>query len=187
MAESQGCSVVVVVMVTLLAFVVGGGVGAAAIYFTLAANPSLAGGTTTTTTVAADCPPCKEIAPVATGGSANYALVYPIEESLRVTGTLSPDLIKDQVKSRRYTFSKCYQDALDKDPNVKGEMSIQFTVSGSTGRIIAAIERDTKIDKRIHDCVFTEIKKWKFEPTKSPDSVARFDMLFVPIGGAPGE
>lgn len=187
MAESQGCSVVVVVMVTLLAFVVGGGIGAAAIYFTLSANPSLAGLPTTTTAVATDCPPCEDAPVAAVGTAANYALVYPIEESLRVTGTLSPDVIKDQVKSRRYTFSKCYQDALDKDPSLKGEMSIQFTVSGSSGRIIAAIERDTKIDRRIHDCVFAEIKKWKFEPTKAADSVARFDMLFVPIGGAPVE
>lgn len=183
MAESQGCSVVVVVMVSLLALVVGGGAGAAAVYFVLAANPGLAD----LPTAEVECPPCKEVAPVAAGDAAKYALVYPIEESLRVTGALSADLIKDQVKSRRYTFSKCYQDALDKDPSLKGEMSIQFTVSGSTGRIIAAIERDTKIDKRIHDCVFTEIRKWKFEPTKAPDSVARFDMLFVPIGGVPGE
>jgi hypothetical protein len=64
-------------------------------------------------------------------------------------------------------------------------MSVQFTVSGSKGNIIAAVERDTAINASIKECVLTEVKKWKFEPATGSNSVVRFDMLFVPISSAP--
>lgn len=183
MAESQGCSVVVVVMVTGLAFFLGAGAGAAGLWFGMPYIEDSSGTTAVAEVPSTECPPCE--AAVAAGSASDYALVYPIEESLRVQGKLDPELVKNQVKAKRYEFSKCYREAIEKDPSVKGEMSVQFTVSGSKGNIIAAVERDTAINASIKECVLTEVKKWKFEPATGSNSVVRFDMLFVPISSAP--
>lgn len=186
MSEPQGCSVVVVFMVSALAFLAGAAGGAAGVYFF--APKSTTQSTTVVEAPAQVCPPCEQVAAQAAAGK-DYALVYPIEDTLKISGgTLPMDAVRNLVKSKRHVFSKCYQDALTKQPGLKGEMTLQFRVSGSSGRVITTAERELKIgNDQVRDCVFTEVKKWTFEPTKGPDSDVRFDMLFVPLGSAPME
>lgn len=185
MSEPQGCSVVVVFMVSALAFLAGAGGGAAGVYF-FAPKPEAT--TTVVEAPAQACPPCEQQA-AQVGGGKDYALVYPIEDTLKISGgTLPMDAVRNLVKSKRHVFSKCYQDALTKEPGLKGEMTLQFRVSGSTGRVLTTAERELKIgNDQVRECVFAEVKKWTFEPTKGPDSDVRFDMLFVPLGSAPME
>lgn len=185
MAERQGCSVIVVVLVSAFAFVVGALAGAGGLYVVVRNDPSSVGIepevkvvkqtiTTTPQPVARQMP--------------DYGLLYPIEETLRIQGKLPAESVTSTVKDKRYSLRECYQKGLEKDPTLKGEISIQFTVSGDTGKVIAALERNTDIgNKAVKDCIVKNIKSWQLKPTKAGDSVVRFDMLLIPLTSAPTE
>ncbi len=181
MAEKQGCSVVVVVMIALVCIVLGvvaGGLG-----FMFFGVQEVSGDSP----IAVDGDPAIATPPaVPTAGSApDYALLYPIEESLRVEGKLEQKAVTDQVKNKRFELRKCYQTALTKNPDLKGEMSLQFTVSGDTGKVIAALERHTDIgDSGVKKCILDEVKSWKMPATKAGESVVKFDILMIPISSA---
>jgi hypothetical protein len=83
---------------------------------------------------------------------------------------------------------ECYQSGLNKDPSLKGEMSVQFTVSGDTGKVIAALERSTDIgNAAVRDCILNNIRGWQLASTRKGDSVVRFDFLLLPLASAPTE
>ena len=184
MAEKHGCSTIVVVLASAFAFVVGALGGAAALFFVVQDDPSIVGIEPTVTVV--EKPATVETKPV--GQTPDYGLLYPIEETLRIQGKLPPESVTNMVKDNRYSLRECYQSGLDKDPSLKGEISVQFTVSGDTGRVIAALERNTDIgNKVVRDCIINNIKGWQLASTKAGDSVVRFDMLLIPLASAPTE
>lgn len=173
MAESKGCSVVVVALVTALAFVVGAAAGAGAMWFT---NP-----------VPADVP-----APVVTAPTAGdtklaqgqtYAAAFPLPETLRVEGPLSEEVVREVVLGRRAELRECYQAGIDRDPSLKGEISLQFTIAGSNGAVTAAVQRYTKFaDPLVTECILGKVKTWKF-PKAASASVVKFDLLLIAITG----
>lgn len=180
MSEKQGCSTVVAVLVAAFALVVGALGGAGAMYFWTSSNSE--GPAPQVVTPAAD--------PVVAKAAAmpDYGLLYPIEETLRIQGKLPPESVTAMVKDKRYSMRECYQKGLDKDPTLKGEMSVQFTVSGDTGKVIAALERNTDIgNQAVRDCILNNIKGWTLAATRQGDSVVRFDMLLIPLASAPTE
>lgn len=184
MAEKQGCSAIVVFMIATVALLVGAGVGAGAIYFWAQSSPESFGiEAQASEQTAANADPAKT---GATGKEERYALLYPIEESLRIEGSLPPKSVTDKVKDKRYPMRKCYQDALEKDSSLKGEVSLQFTVSGDTGRVVAAVERHTDIgNEALKKCILDEVKTWELAKTSKGDSVVKFDLLLIPIAGTP--
>lgn len=183
MAEKQGCSVIVVVMLATVALIIGAIAGAGAIYYLATASPESLGldqPLAQTETEAAAAPAQAE--------SEKYALLYPIEESLRIEGALAPESVTNKVKDKRYPLRQCYADALEDDNSLKGEMSLQFTVSGDTGRVVAAVERHTDIgNKALRDCILKEVKTWELAKTEKGDSVVKFDLLMIPISSAGSE
>lgn len=182
MSEKQGCSTVVVVLVTAFALVVGALGGAGAMYFV--AETSSPGPAPQVVV------PAETLPDVAAKAAAmpDYGLLYPIEETLRIQGKLPTESVTGLVKDKRYSMRECYQKGLDKDPTLKGEMSVQFTVSGDTGKVIAALERNTDIgNQAVRDCILNNIKTWQLAATRQGDSVVRFDMLLIPLASAPTE
>lgn len=93
-------------------------------------------------------------------------------------GDLSVDKARERVVTERVALEKCYSKALAKDPDLKGEMNVQFTVSAPTGEIIAAIVRSSTLkDKSLKNCITGKIKAWRFKPHKGTTAaVVRFDV-----------
>lgn len=181
MSEKQGCSTIVVIMIALVALVLGGVAGAGGVYGYLQTEGVEVG---TVPTVPADTPTVT--AP--TAAQNDYALLYPIEESLRIEGAIPAKVVKNHIKDKRYEMRKCYQAAFETNPSLKGEMSLQFTVSGDTGKVIAAVERHTDIgDKNVRECLLKEIKSWTLNAKVKGNSVVKFDVLMIPISSAAGE
>jgi hypothetical protein len=184
-------------MVATLAFVVGLLMGAGGFFGYVKNSEGAAGNLGISSTAAADCPEvktadgkecpaCKECPESGSdsGSAPTYALVYPIEQTLIIEGKLKPEFLKEYVIKRRFKMQECYQRILEKDPSVKGEISLQFTASES-GEIVAAVSRqDTVKSKELKECVLAEIKTWKFEKgaIESTLAVVKFDVLFTPIG-----
>ncbi len=183
MSEKQGCSAIVVVLVSAFAFVVGALGGAGALFYVVQSDPSAVGIEPEVQVVTKPAAPVK-----AASATPDYGLLYPIEETLRIQGKLPPESVTGMVKDKRYSMRECYQAGLNKDPSLKGEMSVQFTVSGDTGKVIAALERSTDIgNAAVRDCILNNIRGWQLAATRKGDSVVRFDFLLLPLASAPTE
>lgn len=177
--QGSGCSPIIAVMGALLAFVVGGIAGGGALYGYFSTKPVESTGPTSVEP--AECPPCEQ----ATGAASTYALVYPIEETLQIEGNLEKDVLRERVIKNRFKLQKCYQGELDADASVKGEMSLQLSISASTGDVAVAVPRqNTTGSKALAKCVLDEMKSWNFKEDVSGKSliVVKFDVLFTPIG-----
>ncbi len=187
--QKKGCSGVVVFMIASLALVVGIVAGAGVMVGAMKSDASIAqnlGIEVASTPIEPIAEPAeKTTEPDAQpAAKADYALLYPIEESLRVEGELDPEKVKRQVKERRYQLRECYQKGMSQDPDLKGEMGLQFTVSQS-GSVLAALERHTEFgSSSVKNCIVNEIKSWKFPGKYSALSVVKFDVLMIPISSA---
>lgn len=175
MAEGKGCAPIVAVMVAILALVVGTVVGGGAVYYVYVVQAPEH--TTTTSTVDTTATPAAD--------EPGYAVLYPLEQTLRIEGDLNPTAVKDQLLGKRFALRKCYQDGLEKDPDLKGEMSLQFTVAGSNGKVIAAVERHTEFpSSSVKNCILDEIKGWKFKGGRTSESVVKFDVLMLSMSAS---
>lgn len=195
--QAKGCSTVVVFMLATLAFVVGLLAGAGGLMGYLkgtddgAATLGIVDSSSGDASAPSECPECEECPPCeeSSGGGESpgvYALVYPIEQTLRIEGKLDKEILREYVIKHRYKLQECYQEVLEKDPGVKGEVSLQFTLT-SDGKVLAAVARQSTIEsKALKACVLKEIKAWKLpkDKVKSSQAVVKFDVLFTPIGGS---
>lgn len=184
----KGCSGVVVFMIASFCLVVGliTGAGALYAYLTFGSNAL------ETLGLQAAAPPPAPAKPQSSAQTAQpsapevYALVYPIEETLRIEGKIAPATVRNRITTQRFTFQECYKKELTRNPDLKGEISLQFTVSNSSGSIIAAVSRqNTTGNEALAKCLIKDINTWKFAAI--PDgklSVVRFDTLFLPISSA---
>lgn len=131
----------------------------------------------------AACPRCDN-AGAAGGGQAGYALVYPIEETLRVEGGLDEAAIREKIIRGRFEMQKCYQQQLKLKPSLAGELALQFTVSSSGNVLVALARQNTVNGPELEQCVLKQIKSWTFErKPDSKDAVVKFDVLFAPLNG----
>lgn len=183
----KGCSGIVVFMIAVFCMVVGFIVGAGGLYAYLMYNENAL----SSLGLESAAPPPVAVAqaqPQAnTQQLANvYALVYPIEETLRIDGNIDITTVRNRIATQRFSFQKCYQQELKKNPDLKGEISLQFTVSNPSGEIIAAVSRqNTTGNDALPQCLVKDIKSWKFGKVDGgPHSVVRFDTLFLPISSA---
>ncbi|MEL6181002.1 MAG: AgmX/PglI C-terminal domain-containing protein [Myxococcota bacterium] len=97
-------------------------------------------------------------------------------------GDLDVAVAKRKVTGQRYALRECYIPALKRNPELAGEMDVQFTVSGSTGKIIASIVRNSTIeDQDVQKCMTDKIKKWTFPKSEKKTSVVKFTIAIVPI------
>lgn len=186
--ESKGCSVVVVVMVAILMLVVGIAIGGGGLYFWFAQSPD--------SLMPADSPtvaePTEPTEPTPKQDtkktvSAEDAVLYPLDQTLRIEGPLDEKEVQEQLLAKRFKLRKCYQDELEKNPDLKGEMSLQFTVAGSNGKVTAAVERHTDFpDTGVRDCILDELKSWTFSGKQKSQSVVKFDILMLSMSQAVG-
>lgn len=178
MSEGKGCNVIAVALVALLMLVVGVAAGGATVWFLYVQDaPAVTEPANPPTTT----PPVTANPPVETQ---RYAALLPLEETLRVQGPLPPDEVKKALLGgKRFKLRDCYQKGVEKNPELKGEMSLQFTVAGSNGKVTAAIERHTDFaDKSVRDCILAEVKSWEFPPPKQQSTVF-FDVLMMSMSG----
>ena len=181
MSESKGCSAVVVGLVAVLMLVIGVAAGGAVMWF-YAGEPV----DDVVDSPAAEVPvTTPEPVPPPKSEDGGYAALLPLEETLQIEGPMPPEAVKEAVLGgKRFKLRDCYAEGVGRNPDLKGEMSLQFTVAGSNGKVTAAVERHTNFsDTKVRDCILKEVKSWKFPP-QDKQSVVRFDVLMMPMSGA---
>ncbi|WP_230467403.1 AgmX/PglI C-terminal domain-containing protein [Lujinxingia vulgaris] len=182
--SSSGCGPLVVILIAIFCGTLGVMTGAGGLYLYLSQSAdglerlNLASAST-------DAQPAP---PSSSGSDDVYAMAYPITDTLQFQGKIDEGSVRTRITNERSAFQRCYQRVLDKTPDVRGELSLQFTVSGSTGEVIAAVTRDNYTNSEaLADCVTGELKKWRFPaPETSQISVVRFEALFLPFRAEQG-
>lgn len=191
----SGCSSIVAVIVAIVCLFLGFAAGVGALYGLLYTDADAAAKLGLPTGDASAEAPADVEAPADTGAveaakpgadEVGYALVYPIEETIRIQGEVDRALVHEQIVNHRLDLQQCFQEALAGGDQIKGEMSLQFTVDGSNGETVAAIARqNTTGSASMERCVVKTMRGWSFDQKAMPKglTVVRFDALFLPITG----
>ncbi len=176
MSDSKGFGCGPMVVVAIFAFVMGGAIGAGGVWFYLERVVDKPEPTAIEV---------QALPPKATADDDRYAVFYPLEQTLRVDGPLPEKEVREMVLAKRFELRKCYQDALETNPALKGDMSLQFTVAGSNGKVTAAVERHTNFsEKKVTNCILDHIRKWQFSGERKSQSVVKFDVMLVSMTAA---
>jgi hypothetical protein len=104
--------------------------------------------------------------------------------NVRVTeGKLNKQEALRKIAAQRIALRECYASALSADKELRGELEIQFTVSAGTGKIIAALVRDSTLkNKDVESCIEGKIRAWTFTTSKGGgESVVKFTLVLVPV------
>ncbi len=114
-------------------------------------------------------------------------LALPILETLRVHRSLDASDISAHLRDHRDLFHQCYAPALEETPSLGGEVDLQFSISGSSGDVQAAVIRDSTLQSEsVESCITDTIRQqWSFDaPEISGVAEVRFDILFVPVAAS---
>lgn len=77
--------------------------------------------------------------------------------------TLSPDYIRDTLKSQKSLFFKCYTSLLQKTPGVSGEASVHFMIE-KTGKVaMAEISSTSLADPAFKSCLVQAVRRVEFK------------------------
>ena len=79
-------------------------------------------------------------------------------------GKIEASDVQRVFKRRKGAIKHCYEQALKKDPTVKGKVTIRFTI-GPAGRITSISIKDNSTGSAsIGSCIKGKVKSWKFPP-----------------------
>jgi len=97
--------------------------------------------------------------------------VIPGKPSL--VGALDREIIQRVVRNHRRELRYCYEQQLQKNSSLKGELIVKFTV-GATGNVVAAVS-DTAgsslKDSAVSSCVTGKIRRWVFPRSAGNDGI----------------
>lgn len=85
-----------------------------------------------------------------------------VASKAEVVGGLDKDLIRRIVRAHINEVRHCYNQGLAKDPNLKGRVSVQFTISG-TGKVTTSVVAESDIkDPAVSTCIAQAVRRWSF-------------------------
>lgn len=91
----------------------------------------------------------------------------------KLIGSLDREIIRRIVREHRRELKNCYEQQLQKNATLKGELMVKFTV-GPTGHVVAALtEQDASTLKNgaVSSCVTGKIRRWVFPRTPGNEGI----------------
>jgi TonB family protein len=79
-----------------------------------------------------------------------------------IKGAMDKDVVRRVVRAHINEIRYCYNQGLVKDPDLKGRVSIQFTI-GPNGKVaVAVVQESTLADASVGQCMAKAVKRWVF-------------------------
>lgn len=98
-----------------------------------------------------------------------------------VEGALDKEIVRKVVRQHRREIKYCYEKELAKDPTLKGEVTVQFTISASGEVIAALVTKSTLGNQAVETCMQGKIQRWTFpEPKGSSIVKVNYPFNFSP-------
>jgi TonB family protein len=79
-----------------------------------------------------------------------------------VFGSLDKEVIRKIIHENREQIRACYETALTRKSDLKGKVSVKFTISAEGPVSAAEIVADTPGDHPLAECVANAVKTWTF-------------------------
>lgn len=97
--------------------------------------------------------------------------------NLAQNSTLDQNSILDVIKKNKRGIQACYEQELQKNPELQGKVVLKLTV-GEDGKVSEyEIESSTLDNEEVHKCMLTRVRRWQFpKPEGGP---ASFSLPFV--------
>lgn len=102
-------------------------------------------------------------------------------EPPRLMGGLDREIVQRVVRSHRREIKFCYEEELQKDRRLEGELVVKFTIL-PTGRVVSSVSESTTLKSPAAEaCMHSKIKRWIFpEPDGGGTVVVRYPFRFSP-------
>lgn len=99
-----------------------------------------------------------------------------------VSGGLSDEQIRRVVTAHLGAFRACYESDTDRNPNLKGGVTIKWQTTVEGNVITAALASSTLGNPRIEGCLVRQVKTWKLPSSTAPSNV-EWPFKFALAGG----
>jgi hypothetical protein len=97
-------------------------------------------------------------------------------------GGLSEDQVRRVVLAHLGAVRACYESEAQRNPSLKGGVTVQWTIDPSGGVSSATLGGSTLGNPRVEGCVVRQVKGWHFPSSETPTIVAGFPFKFG-VGG----
>jgi len=99
-----------------------------------------------------------------------------------ITGAVDKDAIRRTVRAHINEVRHCYNQGLARDPNLKGRVSVRFSI-GPVGRVVSSAVLDDSLgDRAVGACVSKAVRRWTFPRPRGGGSA----MVTYPFSLSPG-
>ncbi len=78
------------------------------------------------------------------------------------TASVGRDLIRGVVNRHKPEVRQCFREGLTRDPGLRGEVEVAFTIQGDGSVAYPTIARSTVNDGAVDACVTAAVKRWRF-------------------------
>jgi hypothetical protein len=96
----------------------------------------------------------------------------------KVSGFLSPEQIMRVVRAQQAAIQYCYQNELQKQPNLKGKVTVYWRI-GLSGQVeTTRIASSSLRNARVEGCMVRQIRRWKFPKPDGGSVDVNFPFLF---------
>jgi hypothetical protein len=97
-------------------------------------------------------------------------------------GGLSPEQVRRVVMGRIGAIRACYEGEAQKNPGLKGGVTVAWTIDPAGNVAGASLAGTTLNNPRVEGCVLRQVRSWHFPTAESPTTVAGFPFKFG-VGG----
>jgi outer membrane biosynthesis protein TonB len=85
-------------------------------------------------------------------------------------GGLTAEQIRRVVMAHRGSLQACYEIEAQRNPNLKGGVTVQWQIDPSGSVSSASLAGTTMGNPRVEGCVVRQVKSWHFPSSESPSS-----------------
>lgn len=86
-------------------------------------------------------------------------------------GGITRDQIREVVRAHIGEVRDCYNQGLQRDPELAGRLVVGFEIAGSGAVEHAKISESTVADAEVGACIAAKVKSWQFPASKAATSV----------------
>jgi outer membrane biosynthesis protein TonB len=91
-----------------------------------------------------------------------------ISENVQVLSGLPKDVINAVVQRHRSEIRACYDAALQRNPNLRGKVSMAFNIQPNGVVSYAAVKESSLGDAGLEGCIVSRVKTWLFPKPEAP-------------------
>ncbi len=105
-------------------------------------------------------------------------------QPLRMTGSLSEEIVRSTIRSYRRQIRYCYEQELIRHPELTGKIRVHFVIN-HRGLVQSAdgVSTQSLRGTNLQYCVLTKIRTWKFpKPRGGGEVEVNYPFLFAPTG-----